>query len=255
MLTVTLDPQIIEIAGSDTHVFNAPTGPIHFGRTMQSEIRFLPSDARLGRNHFELRPAGASYELVTDRVHPVFMNGERVVGNLALLENTELRLVDPVTGPWIRILISPSADGNTTDPNFKTDSGTVQQGMKHATQLVAGLALLVTLAGGFSLYRWHNQELVNQSYMNETAALVEKLNVIQTTEPTADWKKVGEKIIGSVYQVSLQSNDGSRPIPKGTAWVAGDSKLITNAHVAALFEEAKIRADSDHTGLYPALMK
>lgn len=239
MLTVTLDPQITEIAGGDKHVFAAPAGTIRFGRSMECEIRFSPSDARLGRNHFELRPAAGSYELVTDRVHPVFMNGERVVGDLALLENTELHLVDPVTGPWIRILVSQSADGNITDPNFKTDSGTLQQGLKHAARLVAGLAVLIVLVVGFSLYQWHNQELVKQAYMNETAALVEKLTAIQVFAPSADWKNVGEKIIGSVYQVALKSNDGSAPDPKGTAWVSGDNTLITNAHVATLFEEAK----------------
>ena len=239
MLTVTLDPQIVEMAGGDKYVFAAPAGPIRFGRSMESEIRFSPSDARLGRNHFELRPAAGSYELVTDRVHPVFMNGERVVGNFALLENTELRLVDATNGPWIRIFISQSADGNITDPNFKTDSGTVQQGMKQATRLVAGVAALALMIGGFSVYQWRNQALINQAYMKETGALVEKLTTIRNAEPSADWKKIGAAIMGSVYQVSLKSNDGSRPTPMGTAWVSGDSQLTTNGHVAALFEKAK----------------
>ncbi len=239
MLTVTLDPQLTDIAGGDKKVFAAPAGALRFGRSMECEVRLSPSDARLGRNHFELRPAAGSYELVTDRVHPVFINGERVVGNFALLENTELRLIDPAAGPWIRISISQSADGNITDPNFKTDSGTVQGGMKRATQLVAGLAALVALVGGFSLYQWHNQDLINQAYMNETAALVEKVSAVQDAEPSADWKKIGEKTMGSVYQVLLKSNDGSRPTAMGTAWVSGDNTLTTNAHVAALFERAK----------------
>lgn len=239
MLMVTLDPQIADLAGGDRFVFAAPAAVIRFGRSMESEVRFSPSDARLGRNHFELRPAAGSYELVTDRVHPVFMNGERVVGNVALLENTELRLVDAATGPWIRISIAQSADGNITDPNFKIDSGTVQQGIKHATQLVAGLAVLVAMVGGFTLYKWHNQDVRNQAYLSETAALIARLDAVQSAEPTPDWKKVGEKITGSVYQVALKSIDNSRPKPLGTAWVSGDHTLITNAHVAVLFEKAK----------------
>ena len=240
MLTVTLDPQIVEMAGGDKYVFAAPKNTIRFGRSMESEIRFSPSDARLGRNHFELRPAAGSFELVTDRVHPVFMNGQRVVGNLALLENTELRLVDAANGPWIRISIAQTADGNMTDPNFKTDSGTVQQGMKNAVRLVAGLAVVIAVVSGFSLYKWRQQDKVNLAYMKETSALVEKLTAIQDAEPSSDWKKIGEQITGSVYQVSIRSNDNSRPDPKGTAWVSGANTLISNAHVAALFEQARL---------------
>ncbi len=239
MLTVTLDPELTTIAGGEKQVFPVANSVVKFGRALDCAVRFLPSDSRLGRNHFELRPAAASYELVTDRVHPVFINGERVVGTVPLLENTELRLIDPVTGPKIKLVIAQTADGALTDPDFKSDSGTLQQGLKHAGRLVAGLAVLVALIGGFTLFQWRAQEQAKEAFLAETAALIEKLNSKPERSEAANWTQVYDQIKGSVYQVALLSNDGSAPTPQATAWVSGSHTLVTNAHVAMLFAETK----------------
>ncbi|MDE2444833.1 MAG: trypsin-like peptidase domain-containing protein [Alphaproteobacteria bacterium] len=238
MLTVTLDPQITEMSGSGKHIFATPDAPIRFGRSLDCDIKFSASDTRLGRNHFELRPAASSYELVTDRVHPVFLYGDRVLGTIALTEVTELRLVDAKTGPWVKIEIAQTADGGITDPGFKSDGGTVQQSMKHVRNLAIGLCAALALFGSYSAYQWHKQDVARQAYLNDTAALVEKISSLQNHAPSGNWTKVGETLLDSVYQVALKSNDNSKPDPKGTAWVASDHTLITNAHVAALFEEA-----------------
>lgn len=236
MLTVQLDPSLTDIAGSGKHIFADGQSTIRFGRSMECEVRFSPSDTRLGRNHFSLRPAAGSYELVTDREHPVFMNGERVVGSMALLADTELRLVDAKTGPKISIKISQLADGNITDANFKTDSGTVQQGLKYLRHaVVAGIAIAAIFAGVIA-YQAYTQKQLQLAFATETSALLEKLSEVQN--PTAKWSEIYDKISGSVYQVAILSNDGSAPQAEGTAWVYGDHSLITNAHVAALFFNA-----------------
>ena len=236
MLTVQLDSSLSDVAGSGKHIFVEDQSIIRFGRSMESEVRFSPSDTRLGRNHFSLRPAAGSYELVTDREHPVFVNGERVVGTVALLAETELRLVDAKTGPKINISISQMADGNITDANFKTDSGTVQQGMKYLRHTVAaGLGIAVILAGVIG-YQAYSQKQLQLAFATETSSLLEKFSEVQN--PSAKWSAVYDRIRGSVYQVALLSNDGSAPEAKGTAWVYGSHSLVTNAHVAALFTNA-----------------
>lgn len=236
MLTVQLDPSLRDIAGSGKHIFVDGQSTIRFGRSMESEVRFSPSDTRLGRNHFSLRPAAGSYELVTDREHPVFMNGERVVGSVALLAETELRLADAKTGPKITINISQMADGNITDANFKTDGGTVQQSMKYLRHaIVAGLGVAIILAGVVG-YQAYAQKQLQLAFATETSSLLEKFSKVQN--PSAKWSEVYDKIRGSVYQVAILSNDGSAPEAKGTAWVYGAHSLVTNAHVAALFINA-----------------
>ncbi len=236
MLTVQLDSSLSDVAGSGKHIFVEDQSIIRFGRSMESEVRFSPSDTRLGRNHFSLRPAAGSYELVTDREHPVFMNGERVVGSVALLAKTELRLVDAKSGPKITISISQMADGNITDANFKTDSGTVQQGIKYLRHaLAAGFGIAVIL-GSVIGYQAYAQKQLQLAFAAETSSLLEKFSQVQN--PSAKWSEVYDKIRGSVYQVALLSNDGSAPEAKGTAWVYGANNLVTNAHVAALFTNA-----------------
>ena len=236
MLTVQLDGSLTDIAGSGKHIFVDGQRTIRFGRSMECDVRFSPSDTRLGRNHFSLRPAAGSYELVTDREHPVYMNGERVVGSVALLALTELRLVDAKAGPKINISISQLAEGNVTDANFKTDSGTVQQGMKYLRQaIIAGIAVAVILAGVIG-YQAYAQKQLELAFATETSSLLEKFSEVQN--PSAKWSEVYDKIRGSVYQVALLSNDGSAPQAEGTAWVYSAHSLITNAHVAALFTNA-----------------
>ena len=236
MLTVQLDGLLTEIAGSGKYIFVDGQSTIRFGRSMECDVRFSPSDTRLGRNHFSLRPAAGSYELVTDREHPVYLNGERVVGSMVLLANTQLRLVDAKTGPKITISISQMVDGNVTDANFKTDSGTVQQGLKYLRHaIVAGVGVAITLASVIG-YQAYTQRQLHLAFATETASLLEKFSEVQN--PSAKWSAVYDKIKGSVYQVAILSNDGSAPEAKGTAWAYGPHSLISNAHVAALFTNA-----------------
>lgn len=236
MLTVLLDPTLTDMTGGEKHVFAAGDKTIGFGRSVECEVRFSPSDTRLGRNHFSLRPAAGSFELVTDREHPVFMNGERVIGTVALLAESELRLVDAKTGPKIKLSISQMADGTLTDAAFKTDSGTLQQGMKYLRHgLAAGLAIAIIFAGVLA-YQAHVQKQLQLAFGAETATLLEKFQTAQG--PSTTWSGVYERIRGSVYQVAILSNDGSAPQAEGTAWVYGPHSLITNAHVAALFSTA-----------------
>ena len=234
MLVVQLDPTLSDVAGGEKHIFAAGTSIIRFGRSIDSDVRLSPSDTRLGRHHFSLRAAAGSYELVTDREHPVFMNGERVVGSVVMLPATELKLVDGKSGPAIKIIISQDADGALTDANFKTDSGTVQQGLKFARNAgVAALGVAIVLSGLY-FYQAHQQTLLQQAFTTETQELLQKFASVEQQAPAANWSKVYEQAKASVYQVGLLNNDGSAPQAMGTAWVYGAHSLVTNAHVAAL---------------------
>jgi Trypsin-like peptidase domain len=234
MLTVKLEKALLDIAGDGIFKFTDATQTLRFGRSMDCEIRLSPSDTRLGRNHFSLRPAAGTYELVTDREHPVFVGGERVIGTLPLTSETEVRLVDGKTGPSLSISISQDADGALTDAHYKTDSGTIQQGMKTLRRAVAAGAVLGLALGGFYFYQAHEQHLLQQAFNAETASLIEKFKT-ESQSPSVNWATLFAKLKGSVYQVAVMSNDGSAPQAQGTAWVYGAHSLATNAHVASLF--------------------
>jgi S1-C subfamily serine protease len=236
MLTVTREAALCDVSGSAKDEFVEQNATIHFGRSLDSQIRFPASDSRLGRNHFELRPAAGGYELVTDREHPVYMNGARVVGTVPLLSETELRLIDAKIGPWIKIAITETSAGTLTDPHFKTDSGTIQQGLGKLRNIAAALAVALVAIAGFMTYQWHQQEQLRLDFLAESALLTEKLASQEGKEVSPDWAAVYEKIKPSIYQVAILNNDGTAPKVQGTAWVNGPHTLITNAHVALLME-------------------
>jgi V8-like Glu-specific endopeptidase len=236
MLTITRDAALCDVSGSTKDEFVEQSSAIHFGRSLDSQIRFPASDTRLGRNHFELRAAAGGYELVTDREHPVYMNGVRVIGTVPLRAETELRLIDATTGPMIKIVIIETSAGTLTDPHFKTDSGTVQQGLGKLRNIAAGLVVALVAVIGFMTYQWHMQAQLNQTFLAETTALTDKLSGQQKDQAEPNWAAVYEKIKPSIYQVAIQNNDGSAPHVQGTAWVNGPHTLATNAHVAMLME-------------------
>jgi S1-C subfamily serine protease len=233
VLTIKLDPSLVDMAGGEDHVFMAKTRDIKFGRSLESQVRFSPSDTRLGRNHFSLRQAAGSYELVTDREHPVFIDGQRMMGTTPLLPTTRIRLVDATTGPTIDVVFTQDADGTLTDENFKGDSGTVQQGMAGTKKIAAAALFIAIIGGGYFAYQNHIVAL--QAFSAESQTLLQKMNM----QPRqADWATIFEKSKASIYRVAIRSNDGSEAQTQGTAWVNGAHTLITNAHVAGLFDEA-----------------
>ena len=233
MLTVTLDASLAAISGDTAKVFDETVNVIRFGRAMDCDVRFSASDDRLGRNHFELRRAGGGYELITDRLHPVFLNGTRVVGDVAITDETELHLVD-AAGPSIRLRFSEDAKGLITNPHFKSDGGTVQHSLSNVKKAVAVLGVTALIGAGFMGWQAHRQNQIEQSFLNETSALQQKL---ATAPAMADWAQIYARIKPSVYQVALLANDGSAPQVMGTAFVNGAHSVITNAHVAALLSQ------------------
>ena len=233
MLTVTMDPSLAAISGDTAKVFDEAVSLIRFGRAMDCDVRFSASDDRLGRNHFELRRAGGGYELVTDRQHPVFIGGVRVVGNEAINAETQLRLLD-AHGPTISLSFNENAKGLITDPHFKNDSGTVQGTLGIVKKSVAALAVVAIIGAGIMGWQAHRQNQIEQSFLNENAALRQKM---ATAPAMADWAQIYARIKPSVYQVALMANDGTAPQVEGTAFVNGKHSVITNAHVAALLSQ------------------
>ncbi len=233
MLTITIDPSLAAIAGDTAKVFDEAVSLIRFGRAMDCEVRFSASDDRLGRNHFELRRVAGGYNLLTDRQHPVFINGVRVVGDVAITDETELHLVD-AAGPSIRLSFSEDAKGLITNPHFKSDGGTVQGTLGILKKSVAVLALAAIVGASAMGWQAHRQNQIEQSFLNETAALHQKM---ATTPTMADWAQIYARIKPSVYQVALMANDGSAPQVMGTAFVNGPHSVISNAHVAALLSQ------------------
>jgi S1-C subfamily serine protease len=233
MLTISLDPSLAAIAGDTAKVFDEGITLIRFGRAMDCDVRFSPGDDRLGRNHFELRRAAGGYELITDRQHAVFIGTKRVVGELAITNETELRLID-AHGPKIKLSFVEDAKGLMTDPHFKSDSGTVQGSLSMVKKAVAALGVVAVLGGGVMGYQWHRQNQIEQSFLDETAALKQKM---ASAPVVANWAPIFKSVSPSVYQVALMSNDKTAPQVQGTAFVVGPHRLITNAHVAALLAE------------------
>lgn len=237
MLTIELDPELRIEKNDGRHEFAGRDKAIKFGRNVASDIRFPADERRVGREHFELRPAAGSYEIVTNRRNPVFVDGERVVETLMLLPQTEIRLIDPKTGPRIHVMITQDDEclGPTTTVHV-SDGGTHQGGMKHLRRALAALAVVGIIGGGVLGYQSWQQQQVLAAFADETKTLVAKLDEKPAATVPANWAKVYDKVKGSVYQIAIQKNDGSAPDPMATAWVIGAHTLVTNSHAAKLYD-------------------
>jgi hypothetical protein len=233
MLTIELDPVLRAEPGSDgRYSFAGHNKVILFGRHIDVDIRFPSDETRLGRRHFELRPSAGSYEIVTDREHPVFVDGMRVEGSMAILENTEIRLIDPKTGPWIRVAYQ-KIGGLETVPVPQPPLRPLHERMRNLRRAVGAVAVAVMAVGVFFGIRSYQQDQVLAAFANETKTLIAKLDEKPPIAP--NWAQIYDNVKGSVYQVAIKKNDGSAPVPQATAWVYGPHTLVTNSHAAKLY--------------------
>lgn len=234
MLTIELDPVLRAEPGSDgRYSFAGHNKPISFGRSIDVDIRFPTKETRLGRRHFELRPTASSYEIATDREHPVFVNGMRIEGAMALLPETEIRLIDAKTGPRIRITVDKDGDVPVTIKSELVPGSTTQDRMRNLRRAVGALAVAVVAVGVFFGIRSYQQDQALAAFANDTKTLIAKLDEKPPVAP--NWAQIYDKVKGSVYQVAIKKNDGSAPVPQATAWVYGPHTLVTNSHAARLY--------------------
>lgn len=233
MLTIELDPALRAEPGSDgRYSFAGHNKVILFGRHIDVDIRFPQDEIRLGRRHFELRPSAGSYEIVTDREHPVFVDGMRIEGSMAILENTEIRLIDPKKGPWIRIAYQKEG-GVETAPVPQPPLRPLHERMRNLRRAVGAVAVAVVAVGVFFGVRSYQQDQALAAFTSETKTLIAKLDEKPLVAP--NWAQIYDKVRGSVYQVAIKKNDGSAPVPQATAWVYGPHTLVTNSHAAKLY--------------------
>jgi hypothetical protein len=243
MITITLDPALRPDGATQSHVFNDGVDTITIGRSPECGVQLKPDLTKLGRTHFELRRAASGVELVTDREHPVFVDGQRVVERLMLSLRQELRLLDPMTGPVIRIVCEKTGDALVTEENALSDSGTQQgmlTGLKRQGRSFAIAASIAALCFGGYLY-WDAQQRSarDMAFLKSMDVLAQRMTEAEAQQ--ANWAEVQAKVKPSVYQVTFADASGGKPLHQGTAWVYGKNKLATNAHVASIFNNPTLQ--------------
>jgi hypothetical protein len=241
MITIVLDESLRPEGAPASHVFDHETYTILIGRDPSCQVPIRPELTKLGRIHCQISRAASSVELVVDREHPVYSDGRRVIGRTPLPLRKDIRLIDPVSGPVIRIETEKSGDVPATERDALSDGGTVLdviEKLKAQGRNIALAGCLAVLAlGGYAGLDWwqtSQREQAQLARMQELAA-----HMADAEAQSVDWVSLQKQIKPSVYQVTKQSG-GGKPQHQGTAWVYDGKRLATNAHVASLFDDPKL---------------
>lgn len=237
-LTVSVPPELLD--GNSGREFFIDDGKqsILFGRSVECDIKLAEHLTSLGRKHFEIRQAAGGYELVTDHEHPVYLEGEREVGTLALKFPLELTLINAKEGPRISLRHTKTLGGAVTDKDALKPGVTVQGKIRNLKAIVratmAAGAIAAMVFGGYSYWETQQRKAGEVAMLARTNTLLEEIGRVEKAS-LAEWSDVFKRAQPSVYQIAVLPADGGDPQPKGTAWVHDDHRLATNAHVAKLF--------------------
>ncbi len=240
MITITIDPALLASGTAPTLTFDDNVKSISIGRDPACAVPLKPELTKLGRNHFEIRRAASGVELVVDRQHPVYVDGQRVIERMTLPMRQDIRLLDPMSGPVISVSVEKTGAAPVTEKDALVDSGTQ---MGHTKKLVRNVVLAGCLAavgfGGFLGWDFWQRSQHEQALLADMNLLVSRMN--EAEEQNINWPAVQARIKPSVYQVTFAPSDGGPPLHQGTAWVYSPTKLATNSHVAALFKDPTLQ--------------
>jgi hypothetical protein len=207
---------------------------IRIGRDPKSDVLYPPEFTTVGRHHLVLALDSGHYELRVNTKNPVYID-KQLAGDDVELPDTCVISLGVAEGPSFKV------ERIQSDELPKTVDYGQQQEIHHTVSrskawLKAAILLILVFAGGFGYQAW------------DTAQSIERINQ-QAGEVIEDIYKELDQDIGkeinkaseSVYLVVIKSETGESPV--GTAWVATNNALATNAHVAEIFDQ--IGQDSD----------
>jgi hypothetical protein len=219
---------------SEAKAFPAGTEEITFGRERTNALVFPPEARIVSRNHGRLyRQRSGDYAIEAFGDHYIEIDGYPAERGQSVKDGATIRLGGK-DGPAIRVRVEAAADAAaaTADGGKTLAQKAVQPVSKSLARLgryqLIGLAaiLIVAAAVAFLYFRIPSLE-------TELAALRDNV----TTAAEADFVST-DALRAAAYAVILRDRDG-KELLQGTAWVYGPAVLVTNAHVAALFDRLR----------------
>ena len=209
---------------------NFPAGieQITFGRDPVSDLVFPPASQRIvSRKHGRIyRQGSGDYAIEPFGDRYIEVDGYPADRGQPLKDGALVRIGDK-DGPVFRVRLE-SAAGEDTGPVTIKRKGQESTGKKLAMNqryMLAGLAAILVIAGvvGWMFTR-------SSSLESELAALRESTTALAAADfPSTDTLR------DSAYAVILRDRDGLERV-QGTAWPFAPGVLVTNAHVAILFD-------------------
>lgn len=207
---------------------------IRIGREPSSDVVYPAEFTAVGRNHLVFALDSGHYELRVNTKNPVFVDNQLAGDDVELPDSCVIALGTP-NGPSFRVeRVESNELPKTMDYGSQQE---IHQTVNKSRQWVrAALFLIVIFAAGFGYQAWDTSqrlEMINQQAEEVITDIYRELD--------QDIGKLVNQASQSVYLVLLKTETGESPI--GTAWVATDGALATNAHVAEVFTQ--IPEDSD----------
>lgn len=210
-----------------------PTGvdQIAFGRERTNDLVFPPEARIVSRNHgrfFRQRSGDYAVEAFGD--HYIEIDGYPAERGQHLKDGALIRLGDK-TGPVIRVRLEEVAASDADGGRTLTQRA-VQPVAKVLAQMgryqLAGLAAILVVAAAVA---W--LALRVPSLEGELASLRESV----TASAQAEFEST-DALRQSAYAVIMRGRDGQESL-QGTAWAYEPGILVTNAHVAILYERLR----------------
>lgn len=201
---------------------------IKIGRDPSSDIQYPAEFTAVGRNHLVLALDSGHYELRVNTKNPVYLDNQLAGDDVELPDSCVIAL-GTANGPSFRVeRIESNELPKTVDYGRQQE---IHQRVNRSKRwLRAALLLIVIFAGGFGYQAWQTSqrlEMINQQAGEVVADIYKELD--------QDIGKLVNQASQSVYLVLLKNQTGESPI--GTAWVATNNALATNAHVAEVFTQ------------------
>jgi pSer/pThr/pTyr-binding forkhead associated (FHA) protein len=202
---------------------------VTLGRDPTSDIVFPQASQRIvSRKHGRIyRQASGDYAIEPFGDRYIEVDGYPADRGQPLKDGALIRLGDK-DGPLLRVRLEESA-GADTGPVTIQRKGQESTGKKLAVNrryMLAGLAALVVLAAAVA---W--MFLRVPSLEAKLAALRERTTALAA----ADFSGDTDALRNTAYLVVLRDREGLET-PAGTAWPYAPGLLVTNAHVAVLFD-------------------
>ena len=208
--------------------FPAGIEQVTFGRDPASDLVFPPASQRIvSRKHGRIyRQGSGDYAIEPFGDRYIEVDGYPADRGQPLKDGALVRIGDK-DGPVFRVRLE-SAAGDDTGPVTIQRKGQESTGKKLAMTRryqLAGLAAILVIAGivGWMFTRGSSLE-------SELAALRESTTALAAADfPSTD------ALRDSAYAVILRDRDGLEQLA-GTAWPYAPGMMVTNAHVAILFD-------------------
>jgi hypothetical protein len=190
-----------------------------------SDVRFPDDYTAVSREHVALVQGPGIYRLDLSTDKPVFVDGREALQDQELKGTVELQL-GGADGPRLRVEVNPGLSGPTTVKRTAMESvDTRLRGTSRMTAYIGAAVVLVIVAVAALWYLLREQTVDLRAFVEQEASKQRAAAGVVSAETLRTARD-------SVYLVVMADAGGEAG--QGTAWVVGEGKLGTNAHVAEL---------------------